>query len=65
MNKKGKVWLPSKGLWSTTKDPTKRELFITEGDSAKGNCQKARNSEYQEVIPLKGKPIECNAGKIG
>jgi len=33
------------------------QLFITEGDSASGSMNKARNPEYQAVFALKGKPL--------
>ncbi len=34
-------------------------IFITEGDSASGTITKARNSDYQAVFSLRGKPINC------
>jgi topoisomerase-4 subunit B len=37
----------------------KTTIFITEGDSAGGAVAEARNSEYQAVYPLKGKPDNC------
>ena len=42
-----------------SKDTEKRELFIVEGDSAKGACVQARNSEFQAVMPLRGKILNC------
>ncbi len=42
-----------------SKDVTIRELFIVEGDSALGACKQARNSEFQAVIPLRGKILNC------
>ncbi|HSR66459.1 MAG TPA: DNA topoisomerase IV subunit B [Acidobacteriota bacterium] len=35
------------------------QLFITEGDSASGSINKARNPEFQAVFSLKGKPLNC------
>lgn len=57
-----KSLLPGKLLpaLSSTK-PKDKELFIVEGDSAKGTASDARDPKYQEVLALKGKPI--NAGK--
>lgn len=34
-------------------------IFITEGDSASGTITKARNSNFQAVFSLRGKPINC------
>ncbi|MCR5522275.1 MAG: DNA topoisomerase [Clostridia bacterium] len=42
-----------------SKDISKRELFIVEGDSAKGSCVQARNSEFQAIMPIRGKILNC------
>ncbi len=42
-----------------SKDPTKRELYIVEGDSAMTSCKLARNAEYQAIIPVRGKTLNC------
>lgn len=56
-NKKGtKGVLPSK-LYEADCSPSVRELFLCEGDSALGSCVDARDSSYQEVLALKGKPV--------
>ncbi len=42
-----------------SKDTSIRELFIVEGDSAKGACVQARNSEFQAIMPIRGKILNC------
>ena len=42
-----------------SRDVDERELFIVEGDSALGACKQARNSEFQAVIPVRGKILNC------
>lgn len=42
-----------------SKDPQKRELYIVEGDSALGSVKLARDAEYQAVIPVRGKTLNC------
>ncbi|MBQ4208170.1 MAG: DNA topoisomerase, partial [Clostridia bacterium] len=42
-----------------SRDVEKRELFIVEGDSALGACKQARDSEFQALIPVRGKILNC------
>jgi DNA gyrase subunit B len=42
-----------------SKDLARRELYIVEGDSALGAVKLARDAEYQAVIPVRGKILNC------
>ena len=42
-----------------SKDVSKREIYIVEGDSALGSVKLARDSEYQAVMPIRGKILNC------
>ncbi len=42
-----------------TKDLSRREIYIVEGDSALGACKTARDSEFQAIIPVRGKILNC------
>ena len=42
-----------------TKDVEKREIYIVEGDSALGSVKLARDSEYQGIMPVRGKILNC------
>jgi len=42
-----------------TKDVTRREVYIVEGDSALGAVKLARDAEFQAVIPVRGKILNC------
>ncbi len=42
-----------------SKDVSKREIYIVEGDSALGSVKLARDSDYQAVMPIRGKILNC------
>ena len=42
-----------------SKDPELREVYIVEGDSAMTSCKLARNAEFQAIIPVRGKTLNC------
>ncbi len=42
-----------------TKDVNRREIYIVEGDSALGACKLGRDSEFQAIIPVRGKILNC------
>ncbi len=42
-----------------SKDVNIREVFIVEGDSALGSCKLARNAEFQAIMPVRGKILNC------
>ena len=42
-----------------SKDVTKREIYIVEGDSALGAVKLGRDSEFQAIIPVRGKILNC------
>ena len=42
-----------------SRDKSQRELFIVEGDSALGACKQARDPDFQAIMPVRGKILNC------
>ena len=47
-----------------SKERNKCEIYITEGDSASGNLKSARNNEFQAVMPVRGKILNCQKATL-
>ena len=48
-----------------SKDLARREIYIVEGDSALGACKLGRDSEFQAIIPVRGKILNCLKADYG
>lgn len=63
LNKTRSKGFPAKALSSPNCKPEERELYIVEGDSAKGPVTATRNEYYQEALPIRGKITNAHRAK--